>query len=196
MGSQSELIEGLRKGEAGAFEELIRLYGGRLFLKANQMLGNVEDAKDCVQECYVQVHRNIDQFRGDADLYSWMYRILVNGCLKKMKARSTAEHQPLDDLMPIFDTDGCRIEPLWQKIPTAEEILDEKVTRERVLEAIQGLPPAYRDVLYLRDIEGYSTAEVSEMLTLSLSATKVRLHRARSALKKILEPVFLERRNL
>lgn len=196
MNNQSELIEGLRKGGAGAFEELIRLYGGRLFLKANQMLGNTEDAKDCVQECYVQVHRNINQFRGEADLYSWMYRILVNGCLKKMKARSAAEHQPLDDLMPIFDTDGCRIEPLWQKIPTAEEILDEKVTRERVLEAIQTLPPAYRDVLYLRDIEGHSTAEVSEMLSLSLSATKVRLHRARSALKKILEPVFLERRNL
>ena len=103
MGSQSELIEGLRKGEAGAFEELIRLYGGRLFLKANQMLGNVEDAKDCVQECYVQVHRNIDQFRGDADLYSWMYRILVNGCLKKMKARSTAENDATSNFLLLSD---------------------------------------------------------------------------------------------
>ena len=196
MDNQSELIDGLRKGNATAFKELIRLYGARLFFKANQMLGSAEDAKDCVQECYVQVHRNIGQFRGDADLYSWMYRILVNGCLKKMKARSAVEHQPLDDFLPTFDAGGCRIEPLWQNIPTAEEILDEKVTRERVLRAIQALPLVYRDVLYLRDIEGHSTAEVSEMLSLSPSATKVRLHRARSALKKILEPVFLERRGL
>lgn len=194
MTGQSALIEGLNQGDPAAFEQLIRQYGGRLLLKAQQMMGDREDAKECVQECYIQVHRKIGQFRGDADLYSWMYRVLVNICLKKMRARTKANLSSIYDLMPTFDDDGCRIEPLWQSTPTAEEILEESDTRERVLEAIRALPAPYRDVVYLRDIDGHSTAEVAEMLALSLSATKVRLHRARSALKKLLEPVFLERK--
>lgn len=193
MSSQPTLVERLVNHDPRAFEELIRLYGARLLLKAEQMLGCREEAKDCVQECYIQVHKNIDKFRQEADIYSWMYRILVNACLKKMRGRTAATMESFDELQPTFDEDGCRIEPLWQSLPTTEEILEKKGTREQVISAIQSLPSNFRDVLYLRDIEGHNTAEVSEMLSLSPSATKVRLHRARAALKKTLEPVFIER---
>ena len=194
MSSQSTLVERLVNHDPRAFEELIRLYGARLLLKAEQMLGCREEAKDCVQECYIQVHKNIDKFRQEADIYSWMYRILVNACLKKMRSRTAATMESFDELQPTFDEDGCRIEPLWQSLPTTEEILEKKGTREQVISAIQSLPSNFRDILYLRDIEGHSTAEVAELLSLSLSATKVRLHRARAALKKALEPIFIERR--
>ncbi len=194
MTNQPTLVERLVSHDPRAFEELIRLYGARLLLKAEQMLGCRDEAKDCVQECYIQVHKNINNFRQEAEIYSWMYRILVNACLKKMRSRTAASMESLDELQPTFDEDGCRIEPLWQSLPTTEEILEQNGTREQVLSAIQSLPHGSRDILYLRDIEGHSTAEVAEMLSLSLSATKVRLHRARAALKKILEPVFIERR--
>lgn len=194
MTNQPSLIDRLVDGDQHAFEELIRLYGARLLLKAEQMLGCPDEAKDCVQECYIKVHRNIGTFRQEADIFSWMYRILVNTCLKKMRKRSAAPLESLDELQPTFDQNGCRIEPLWQTLPSTEEILEKKGARQQVLSAIQSLPHTYRDVLYLRDIEGHNTAEVAEMLSLSTSATKVRLHRARAALKKILEPVFDERR--
>ncbi len=194
MTDPKSLVDRLVSGDQHAFEELIRLYGPRLLLKAEQMLGCPDEAKDCVQECYIQVHKNIANFRQEADIFSWVYRILVNSCLKKMRKRAAATMESLDELQPTFDQDGCRIEPLWQTLPSTEEILEQKGAQQQVIAAIQSLPPGMRDVLYLRDIEGHNTAEVAEMLSLSLSATKVRLHRARAALKKILEPVFDERR--
>lgn len=191
MSNKPSLVDRLVGGDQHAFKELIRLYGARLLLKAEQMLGCPDEARDCVQECYIQVHKNISNFRQEAEIYSWMYRILVNVCLKKMRARSATIVESLDDLQPTFE-DGCRLEPLWQTLPSTEEILEKKGAQQQVIAAIQSLPHGMRDVLYLRDIEGYNTVEVAEMLSLSLSATKVRLHRARAALKKILEPVFIE----
>ena len=192
MSEQTAIIEGLVKGESAAFSELISLYGSRLLLKAKQMLGNEADAQDCVQDCYIQVIRNISSFRGEADLFSWMYKILVNSCLQKMRKRTTADMVSIESLLPEFDQDDCRIEPLWNSIPTTEEVFQQNHARKTILESIESLPESYRDVLYLRDIEGYSTLEVSDALSISEGATKVRLHRARSALKKILEPFFRE----
>lgn len=190
--NQANIIGDLIAGKVGAFENLIILYGSRLLLKATQMLGNKDDAEECVQECYLQVHRNIASFRGDAGLYSWIYRILINACLKKMKSRATNNTASIESLLPDFDNNNCRIEPNWPSIPTLEDILSQNHTRRQVLNAIRALPDSYRDILYLRDIEGYNTLEVAEMFSLSEGAVKVRLHRARAALKKILEPVFLE----
>ncbi len=189
---QINIVADLIAGKRGAFEGIIRQYGSRLLLKATQMLGNTPDAEECVQECYLQVHRNISSFRGEANLYSWMYRILVNACLKKMKARAVNNSTSIESLLPDFDENNCRIEPNWPSIPSAEEILRRNHTKRQVLAAIHSLPDSYRDILYLRDIEGYNTAEVAQMFSLSEGAIKVRLHRARSALKKFLEPVFLE----
>jgi len=189
---QINIVADLIAGKRGAFEGIIRQYGARLLLKATQMLGNTPDAEECVQECYLQVHRNISSFRGEANLYSWMYRILVNACLKKMKTRAVNNSASIESLLPDFDDNNCRIEPNWPVVPTAEEVLRQNNTKRQVLAAIHSLPNSYRDILYLRDIEGYNTAEVAQKFSLSEGAIKVRLHRARSALKKILEPVFLE----
>ncbi len=112
MSNKPSLVDRLVDGDQHAFKELIRLYGARLLLKAEQMLGCPDEARDCVQECYIQVHKNISNFRQEAEIYSWMYRILVNACLKKMRARSATIVESLDDLQPTFE-DGCRLEPLW-----------------------------------------------------------------------------------
>ena len=92
--------------------------------------------------------------------------------------------------MPEFDTSACRIEAPWQHLSTPEEILDREKRKDLVIDMINKLPPDYRVVLQLRDIEEMTTAEVANALNLTDGNVKVRLHRARSALKSLLEPVL------
>lgn len=184
------MIKALREGDSSAFRHLMVAYGARLLQKAEQMLGCPEDARECVQECFLQVHRSVSDFREEAEIYTWMHRILVNNCLMKLRTRERKGTVSIETLMPEFDDKGCRIEPLWQEILSVEELLSKKDMRAKVMEAINTLPDTFRIILLLRDIEGYSTAEVAKMLSISESAAKVRLHRSRAALKRILEPLL------
>lgn len=104
------------------------------------------------------------------------------------KRRSLKEDHSIDPLLPEFDQNDCRIEARWSEMPTPEKLLMTKETRQIVLEAIDKLPDAYRVTLLLRDIEERSTTETAEALGLSEANVKVRLHRARAALKTLLEP--------
>ncbi len=187
---EKEIVEALKVGDEGAFRHLIANYSARLMRKAEQMLGCREDAHECVQECFLQVYRKISDFRGEAGLYTWMHRILVNNCLMKIRKRKRQNMVSIDTLMPEFDENNCRIEPLWQELLSAEELLSRRETRSAVQSGISSLPDDYRLILILRDIEGYTTAEAAQVLSISESAAKVRLHRSRSALKKILEPML------
>ena len=109
--------------------------------------------------------------------------------LRKSKRR---REDPNDPLLPEFDAQNCRIEPNLAEFETPETMLQDSQTSRHVNEMITALPDSYRIVLVLRDIEGLSTREVGEALDLSEANVKVRLHRARAALKKLLEPFFKE----
>lgn len=187
---QETLAQRLKAGEDAAFHELITTHGPCMLQMATRLLGNREDAQDCLQETFLQVYRKIDTFRGESALTTWIHRILVNTCL--MKTRTHNHNQvSIDTLLPEFDNGGCRLEPNFRFDQSIEDMIAQHHVRAKVLDSIHQLPDHYRAVLLLRDIEGYSTAEVCEMLSLSESAVKVRLHRARAALKKLLEPLWM-----
>lgn len=187
-----ELADGLRSGDARSYEELVRRYGGKMLRVATHIVGNREDGRECVQEAFLQAFKNIDRFEGRSSLWTWLHRIVVNSALLKLRTRRRRPEGAIDDLMPEFDAYRCRIEASAKKEDSIETLLDRKEIRNTVRRAIDELPEDYRSVLILRDIEELDTEETASMLGIKRGAVKTRLHRARSALKKLLEPVICE----
>lgn len=184
------LTESLRSGDAAAAERFVRDNIGRMRAVARRILRDEGLADDCVQEAFLKAFRKIGDFEGRSRLKTWLHRITVNEALMKLRALKRLEEQPIDELLPEFDTNACRIEATWPSLASTEEIVEQKSTRNLVRAKIDELPDSYRIVLMLRDIEEMETAEVAQYLGLSEGNVKVRLHRARSALKKLLEPLL------
>ena len=184
------LIEGLRRGSARHAEHFVRTHIGPMRAVARRILSGDTHADDCVQEAFLKAFKKIDTFEGRSTLKTWLHRITVNEALMKLRALKRLGEQQVDELMPEFDANSCRIEAPWPYMATPEDILQRESARALVTSKIHELPDSYRIVLLLRDIEELDTAEVAEMLGISPGNVKVRLHRARSALKKLLEPAL------
>jgi RNA polymerase sigma-70 factor (ECF subfamily) len=184
------VLERLRQGEAGAFEELVRSHGAHLLAVARRLLRQEEDARDAVQDAFLLAFRGLPDFGGRCRLSTWLHRIVVNAALMKLRTRSRRPEAPLDDLLPEFQPDGhhARQFSAWSLSPSQHLLRAE--TREQVRAAIDRLPEAYRTILLLRDIEELDTAEVAGMLGITPNAVKIRLHRARQALRTLLDPVL------
>jgi RNA polymerase sigma-70 factor (ECF subfamily) len=184
---ERELVARLQVGDGASYEQLVRTYGGRMLAVARRLVRNEEDARDCVQEAFLQAFRNIEKFEQRASLGSWLHRIVVNAALMKLRARARRPEESIEDLLPQFDADGQRPEPA---LAVSLELLESREAREAVRRSIDQLPDGYRNVLLIRDIEGYDTEETAKLLGLTPGAVKTRLHRARTALKTLLEPVM------
>ena len=184
------LVARLREGDEASYEQLVRTYGGRMLAVARRFLRNQEDARDCVQEAFLQAFGSIDRFEERSSLGSWLHRIVVNAALMKIRAQKRRPEESLDDLLPQFDADGSRPEPEAELAVPLETLLERSQTRELVRRSIDRLPEGYRNLLILRDIEGYNTQEAAALLGLTSGAVKTRLHRARGALKSLLEPMM------
>jgi RNA polymerase sigma-70 factor (ECF subfamily) len=188
---EQRLVARLRRGDGEAFEELVREQGGRLLLVARRFLRNEEDARDAVQEAFLSAFRSLDDFAGNCRLSTWIHRILINAALMKLRSRRRKAEESIEDLLPRFDETGHQVNhptPEWQD--TADGLLERRETRELVRTAIDRLPETYRSVLLLRDIEELSTEEAAMLLGVTANAVKIRLHRARQALRTLLEPSF------
>lgn len=183
------LLTRLRSGEPAAFEELVRQQTGKLLAVARRILPTEEDARDAVQDAFMFAFRSLDRFEGHARLSTWLHRIVVNASLMRLRTRRRKREEALDPLLPSFLNDGHFSERFstWDdpaaKIETAE-------TKALVRRLIDELPDAYRTVLLLRDIEGLDTEETAKLLETTPNAVKVRLHRARQALRTLLAPHF------
>lgn len=184
------LLAALRRGDEGAFETLVRTQGGRMFATARRLLPTDEDARDAVQEAFLAAHRAIRSFKGDAKISTWLHRIVVNAALMRVRYTKRRPEARLEDLLPSFRDDGHfdRIVPVWTE--TAEDHMIRQETREQVREKIDKLPRDYRNVIRLRDVEGLTTDEAAEALGTNSNVVKVRLHRARQALRGLLESAF------
>jgi RNA polymerase sigma-70 factor (ECF subfamily) len=180
----------LRAGEDSAFEELVRTYSARLLAVSRRILGNPEEAKDVVQETFLAAFRSLGRFRGESNLSTWLSRIAVNQCLMRLRSRRRKPEQSLSDLLPTFLPDGHQVREsaLWEVSIVSE--VERKEVFHLVRQGIDRLPASYRTVLLLRDIEELSTEEVAGMLGVTTNTIKVRLHRARQALRTLLEPHF------
>ncbi|MBV1901665.1 MAG: sigma-70 family RNA polymerase sigma factor [Kordiimonadaceae bacterium] len=184
----TEFVERLKSGSPEAQEQLVRLAASRVFAKARSYLRCDEEAKDCVQETFLKAFEKIDDFRGDSNIVTWLVAISRNCALMRLRKKSR-EPLPLDTGGDLdFDTYGNLIFPPEAQLPCSEKQLIEKDTAQRVRATIDALPEFHRAILTLRDIEGLSTKETADALSVTENLVKVRLHRARIALRdKLLE---------
>lgn len=190
---EHDIVEGMRAGDDRAFERLVREYVGPLHAVALRLLQNPADADDAVQEAFLSAFRNFDRFRQDARLGTWLHRIVVNAALGRLRKRkrradlAAADIVDVNELLPRFQPNGYPEHFSERWVLPAEELAAQEETREQVRRTIDKLPENYRTVLILRDIEELSTAETAELLELNPGTVKVRLHRARQALRNLLE---------
>jgi RNA polymerase sigma-70 factor (ECF subfamily) len=181
------LIAGLQAGESGAFETLLRDYGPRLLRLARRFLANEEDARDALQDAMVAVYRSIGNFESGSALLTWLHRIVVNSALMKLRTKKRHPEEDIEQYLPRFLKDGHQQSPSTPWTESAQSVLEREELRAAVHEAIDKLPEAYRIVLTLRDIEELSTAETAEILGVTKNVVKIRLHRARQALRTLLD---------
>jgi RNA polymerase sigma-70 factor (ECF subfamily) len=177
------LVAGVREGDATAFDALVARYQDRVYRLAHRLTGNAADAEEALQDAFLQVHRHLDAFRGDARFSTWLYRIATNAALMLARKRR-----------PVESLDGEEGEGLLRLVSTpprdtVEEELDRRALVERVHTALDGLPEMYRAALVLRDLEELSSAEAAEILGIETAALRQRVHRARLLLREGLRPL-------
>ncbi|MEZ5319576.1 MAG: sigma-70 family RNA polymerase sigma factor [Vicinamibacterales bacterium] len=185
---EAALVQGLRAGDPATFETLIRTYGGRLTQVARRILFNEEDAREVVQEAFISAFKAREQFSGDAKLSTWLHRITVNAALMKLRSKRRRPEEPIEDLVPRFLPNGRHTEVFRSWDEPVDVALERKETAQFVRDAIDRLPEAYRTVLILRDLQGLTGPETAEVLDTTVNAVKIRLHRARMALRTLLAP--------
>lgn len=184
---EDELLAALRAGDAAAFETLVRSCTPRLLVVARRLLANEEEARDAVQEAFIAAFRSIRTFAGQSRLSTWLHRIVVNACLMRLRGRGRRPEESIEPLLPKFLEDGHHATPVTDWSLNAHRALEREETRAAVRGSIARLPDSLRNVLILRDIEELDTAETAQALGLTPGAVKIRLHRARQALRTLLE---------
>ena len=155
---------------------------------ARRLLGNDDEARDALQDAFISVFRSIRNFEAGSRLSTWLHRVVVNAALMKLRTRRRHPEEEIEKYLPLFQEDGHQIVPSVEWMESAETALQRKEMRQLVRAAIDRLPDTYRTVLLLRDIEEMNTEETAEILGISTTAAKLRLHRARQALRSQLDP--------
>ncbi len=178
-------VAAVRRGEPGAFVEVVRRYEDRLFNTVLRLLGDYEEARDLTQQTFLRAYSSLERFRGDSSFYTWLYRIAVNVTLDERKKRSRAPEThgelPDDDSLAGHGARGV------------DDPAEHALTREReqaVAGAIASLDPLHRAVVVLRDIEGMDYDEIASVLDVPRGTVKSRLHRARLELRDKLKDLM------
>ncbi|BBO84718.1 RNA polymerase sigma factor [Desulfosarcina ovata subsp. sediminis] len=188
--NDAELIRSINDGRQELFFELVRRYEKSLYNFGLRMCGNPSDAEDMVQDTFLNVFRYLKGFRYETKFKNWLYRVATSACLKKKRRSKFAPERELslDEFLPADESAVSKEVPSWASQPLTQ-VLDEElggIIRNALLE----LPEKYRLVIVLRDVEGFSTQEAAEILDLTPSNIKVRLHRARLFLREALRAYY------
>lgn len=186
---ERRLVAAARRGDMAALRRLLQLVSGPVYRFGRTFCGNAEDAEEVLQDVMVALARGVKDFRGDAALTSWAYVVARNTCGRKRRRRSgePAHVHSLDDADVRGDVHAiadARTEP--------SAMVEHAQLRDALQSAIASLPPAQREVILLRDVEGLPAREVAKTLKIGERAAKSRLHRARTALRDALHPVISE----
>jgi RNA polymerase sigma-70 factor (ECF subfamily) len=188
--NDAELVDGLRAGDPKTFELLVRHEGPRMLSVTRRILKDDDEARDAVQEAFISAFRARSQFNAESRISTWLHRIAVNAALSRLRSRRRRPEDSLDDLLPRFLPNGHHVEHFTSWTEPADMTISRKETAAQVRQAIDSLPETFRTVLMLRDIEGLSSQEAASMLNITPNAVKLRLHRARMALRSLLAPHF------
>ncbi len=179
------LVEGLRREDAEAVEQLVERYADRVYRLALRITGSPEDAEEVAQDALWTAGRKIHMFKGDSAFGSWLYRITANAAYMKLRARrAKAREVALDEMLPALDADGVHFAPMDDWSRRVDEHAMQAELRELLESAIAELPDEYRTALVLHDVEGLSNPDIAEALGISLPAVKSRIHRSRLFLRK------------
>jgi len=188
---ESVLVEAARSGDIGAFESLVRRYDRSVFRIAQHITQNREDAEDVVQDAFLKAYQNLGQFQGQSKFYTWLVRIAVNEALMRLRRRRPERMVSIDEDIKTEEDSMPREIADWS--PNPEQLYTQSELKDLLGKTIQGLPPSFRTVFVLRDVEGLSTEETASALELSVPAVKSRLLRARLQLRERLNKYFKRR---
>ena len=177
--SDLELVRRIKAGDERAFEEMVERYHARVYSLSYGVLRNAEDAEEATQDTFLTLYRKIEMFDESKKFFSWFYRVALNQAYSRARRRP-AQTVAIEDYLPRFAADGHLASaevPDWS--PRIEEEAAARELAARAEEFIAELPPAYRDVIWMYDVEELPAADIAETLEISIPAFKSRLHRAR-----------------
>ncbi|HET9492982.1 MAG TPA: sigma-70 family RNA polymerase sigma factor [Chloroflexia bacterium] len=193
---EAELLEGLRRRDRMACTCLLKRFAPRLYRLALQISGNPDDAEDILQESFIQACNHLDSFEGRSGLSTWLHRIVLNAALMQLRKRGPLSQMPPEwEESRLLAVGGQQAGALGAGEAPGDHVLSHVLSQElheTIDRAILALPDALRAAIVLRDVEGLSTSEAAQALGITESAVKVRLHRARLALRQALTPYLQE----
>lgn len=177
--TEAEAIERAKQGDAEAFQALYNLHRRRVYSLCLRMTSNTAEAEDLTQEAFLQLFRKISTFRGESAFSTWLHRMSVNVVLMHLRKKGLP-------VVPLEDTIETE-EEAPKKEPGAPDVrLAGAVDRLQIQRAVDALPPGYRQIFVLHDVEGYEHNEIAEMVGCSIGNSKSQLHKARLKLRELL----------
>src|SRR6516164_4761261 len=180
--TEAEAIRRAQVGDAAAFEHLYQLHGRRVYALCLRMVSNPADAEDLMQEAFLQLFRKISTFRGESAFSTWLHRMTVNVVLMRLRKKSL----PTDSLEETLDPDQEK--GIAKRDLGAPDLrLSGAVDRVNLERSIEKLPPGYRTVFVLHDVQGYEHNEIADIMGCSVGNSKSQLHKARTRLRELLQ---------
>lgn len=188
--TDEELVEGVKKGNIDAFEDIVKKYENKVYGIVFHMMKNQNEVEDLAQEVFLKVYKNLDKFKGDSSLYTWIYKITVNLCLDELKKRKNIIY--LDEKISVEDGEIDKELPSNER--SQEELYEDKELKENLHRCINKLPDKQKMMIVLRDIKGFSYDEIAKITNNKIGTVKSQINRARLKLKELLdkEGTFLE----
>jgi RNA polymerase sigma-70 factor (ECF subfamily) len=186
--SEAEAILLAQQGDAAAFERLYRLHNRRVYSLCLRMVGNTAEAEDLTQEAFLQLFRKIATFRGESAFSTWLHRMAVNVVLMKLRRKSGHESS-LDQMSEPDEESGTP----RRDFGTADLALIGSLDRINLQRAVEQLPPGYKAIFVLHDVQGYEHNEIAEIMGCSIGNSKSQLHKARMRLRDLLQEVVREK---
>jgi RNA polymerase sigma-70 factor, ECF subfamily len=186
------LVERAKAGDSAAFEQLVRQYDRQIYRTALHITQNREDAEDITQDVFFKAFQKLEQFQGNSKFSTWLVRIAVNESLMRLRRRKTSKTVSMDQ--DVETEEGAIPRDFAEWRPNPEQIFSQSELGDILRKTIAGLPPGFRTVFTLRDIENLSTEETAEALGLSVPAVKSRLLRARLQLRERLSRYFRKKK--
>jgi RNA polymerase sigma-70 factor (ECF subfamily) len=185
-----DLIQAINAGQTEKFHDLVKRYEHKLYNFSLRMCRDRSDAEDMIQDTFLNVFKYLKNFRYESKFKNWLYKVAASTCIKKRRKSKFAPEKELslDEFLPNEEAEKPDHIPEWALLPLDKLLNDE--LRDQINETILTLPKKYRLVMVLRDIEGFSTDETAQILNLSPSNVKVRLHRARLYMRDKLKGYF------
>ena len=180
--TEAEAIRRAQAGDAASFEFLYALHGRRVYALCLRMVNNPADAEDLMQEAFLQLFRKIATFRGESAFSTWLHRMTVNVVLMRLRKKSL----PTDSLEETLDPDGEGTGPK-KDVGAPDLRLSGAVDRVNLERCVQKLPPGYRTVFVLHDVQGYEHNEIADIMGCSVGNSKSQLHKARTRLRDLLQ---------